>query len=85
MRETFPILVDVRIVGRLPSDCHRPTIVGPRHLPDSKLSMDVTAEPTRRENCGQDNVEFSRVVSVGELDPGSYILELNGRQFAFTI
>jgi len=85
VKETFPIQVDVRIVGELPTDCHQLAWNGPRFLPDSRISFEITSSGAERRDCGQANTDFSRIVSIGELDRGSYILELNGTPFSFTI
>ena len=84
VRETFPVLVDARIEGVRPSDCHRLATNGPRFADDGRIALEISAMETERE-CTSDDTAFTRLISLGELDAGNYTFVLNGVEFAFSV
>lgn len=82
--DTFPVEVKLKIVGSRPGPCHRLAIAGPNFLPDNRIDITITSAPGDN-TCADDPQSFSRLVSLGQIDPGTYRVLVNDQPFVFTI
>jgi inhibitor of cysteine peptidase len=83
--ESYPVQVQVRLQGTLPTPCHR--LAWDLRAPDTRgrITLDVYSAADPGIACIQALEPFEQVIDVGSFIRGSYILVVNGVQYPFTI
>jgi hypothetical protein len=84
LAESFPVQVFVEVEGYLPDPCwepQEPTI----ERDGNRFIVTILAERDPEEMCPQVIEEYSETVPLGNAEPGSYAVEVNGVEQAFEV
>jgi hypothetical protein len=82
--ESFPVQIFVDVAGYVPDPCWKPQepVVeqdGPR------FEVEIVAERKADEMCPQVIESYEHTVSLGSMDPGDYVVSVNGVEQQFEV
>jgi hypothetical protein len=84
LAESFPVQVFVEISGYLPDPCWEPQVPVVQQDGD-RFEIEIMAERDPDEVCPQVIEDYSETVALGSMDPGAYVVIVNGVEQSFEV
>jgi hypothetical protein len=84
LAESFPVQVFVDVEGYLPDPCWEPQepVI---ERDENRFVVTILAERDPEEMCPQLIEDYSETIALGNADPGSYTIEINGIEQSFDV
>jgi hypothetical protein len=82
--ESYPVQVFVRVTGYLPDPCweaQTPTI----SQDGNRFEIEIYAERDPDEVCAQVIQDYEETIPLGTMDPGNYVVSVNGVEQSFEV
>lgn len=84
LAESFPVQMFVEVSGYLPDPCWEP--VEPVVEQDGqRFNIEIVAEREADQMCPQVIEPYEKTISFGAMDPGQYLVSVNGVEQAFAV
>ncbi len=78
LKESFPVQVDLILIGSLPTPCHQLRVIAAKPNADGQVEIEVYSVSDPEKMCIQVLEPFEALIPLGDYTEGSYTFLING-------